>query len=494
MEKTFYITTSIDYVNGKPHIGHALEKVQTDAIARYNRLLGRKVFFVTGTDEHGTKIARAAKERGIEIPEFVENNRQVFVDMDKELDISYDFFISTSDKDQHWESCKKIWMKLKDKGDIYKKKYKGTYCVGHEAFVTPKDLNKDGVCDIHNAAPEIVEEENYFFKLSRYTTQIKRAIEDEEMVIWPKERKNEIVSLLEQGLEDVSFSRPKDKLEWGIPVPDDKDHTIYVWADALVNYLSAIDYESEGAKFEFWPADIQVVGKDILRFHAAIWPAMLLSAELKLPKKIATHGFISVEGIKMSKSLGNVIDPFDVIKDYGTDAIRYYLLAEISFAKDGDFSYDRLKERYNGDLAFGLGNFISRITTLGERHVKGSLGDEPSEKTKEQIKQYFDKYNECMEGLRINEAISAIQLLIGFGDKKINESRLWELPEKDQETFEKELNDLAHIASTVALMFLPIIPSSSKEILKRLGISDIERKDEWKFLFKSGDPLFSHRD
>lgn len=491
--KTFYITTAIDYVNGTPHIGHAFEKVHADAVARYFRLQDYRVFFVTGTDEHGAKIARTADQQKVDVQEFVDANAKVFMDMDKQLNVAYDFFIRTTDKQKHWGSAEKMWNAIMQSGDLYKKTYTGLYCVGHEAFVTPKDL-KDGVCEMHNTQPEHIQEENYFFKLSRYTEQIKKAITSGEMQIIPKERENEIMSFLDEGLVDIPFSRLKSSLEWGIPVPTDQDHTMYVWADALTNYLSALDWAEQSELFTaFWPASVHIIGKDILRFHATIWPGMLLSAGLALPQRILTHGFLSVDGAKMSKSTGNIVNPFEVIEEYGAEAVRYYLLSEIPFTRDGDFSKEKLKARYNGDLAFGLGNFIARITTLGEKHISGITHKNPSQETQQMLSEKFNAYNQSMQNFHINEAISFIQSLMQFGDKKINDTRLWELPEKDNEAFVQEINDLAHLATTIAWMLLPIIPETAQTILKRFGITDISKKQHWEFSFQSGEPLFAHK-
>ena len=492
--KTFYITTAIDYVNGSPHIGHAFEKVHADALARYFRLQEYRVFFATGTDEHGAKVVRSAEEQRISVQEFVDSNAQMFKNMDQQLDISYDAFIRTSDKQKHWGNAEKMWNALARSNDLYKKTYKGLYCVGHEAFVTQKDL-KDGVCEIHNKAPEEIEEENYFFKLSRYTEPIQQAISSGEMSIIPKERENEVMSFLNEGLIDIPFSRPRKDLQWGIPVPGDSDHTMYVWADALTNYLSVLDWEQESELFSaFWSADIHVIGKDILRFHALIWPAMLLSAGLSLPKRLLVHGFLSVDGAKMSKSVGNVVDPFEVVAEYGADAVRYYLLSEVPFTKDGDFSKEKLKARYNGDLAFGLGNFISRITTLGAKHIQGTVHSYPSQETQDAISSNFEQYTNAMQNFHTNEAISFIQALMQFGDKKINSTELWKMPEKDNATFVQEMSDLSHVATTVAWMLLPIIPNTAQTILNRFGIGDISQKKHWEFCFQRGEPLFVHKD
>ncbi len=363
-KKKFYITTSIAYTNMTPHIGFALEVIQADVISRYHRFLAEDVFFLTGTDEHGAKVAKAAKEAGKVPKKFCDEISAKFRDLKKILNLSNDDFIRTTDKKRHLPTVKKVWLKLKENNDIYKKKYKGFYCLGCEAFITKKDL-KDGKCLIHQREPEIIEEENYFFHLSKYSKEIENILANDKIKIIPKTRKNEMLNFLKQGLEDISFSRPRKDLKWAIPVPNDPSASVYVWVDALVNYLSAIGYVDDEKKFKkYWPADVHCIGKDIQKFHCLIWPGILLSLGLPLPKTIFVHGFITIAGQKVSKSLGNVIDPFELVKKYGTDAVRYFLLREIPPTEDGDFTYQKFERRYNSDLAGGLGNLVARIITL----------------------------------------------------------------------------------------------------------------------------------
>ncbi|MBI5742567.1 MAG: methionine--tRNA ligase, partial [Candidatus Niyogibacteria bacterium] len=374
MEKKFYITTAIDYANAAPHMGHALEKTQADALARYHRILGEEVRFTTGTDEHGAKIARAAKKAETAPQAFVDQNAEKFKELLRLLDISNDDFIRTSDAGRHHPAAVKIWRALAASGDIYKKSYRGLYCVGHEAFITEKDLT-DGKCADHNAAPETIEEENYFFKLSKYGPRIKQAIESGEMKIIPEFRQNEILALIAEGLEDVSFSRPARDISWGVPVPDDPTQTMYVWCDALTNYISALGFGGADEKLfeKFWPEATHLIGKDILRFHAAIWPGMLLSAGLPLPKRIITHGFVTSQGQKMSKTIGNVVDPLTIIEKYGAEALRYYFVREMPTFDDGDFTEEKMKAAYNGSLANGLGNFVSRTSKMITQYFDGTL-------------------------------------------------------------------------------------------------------------------------
>jgi len=496
MANKFYITTAIDYVNSVPHIGHAFEKVQADTLARYHRALGDGVFFLTGTDEHGAKIARAAEAAGVPAQKFVDQNAKVFQRLAKDLNISNDYFVRTSDKKKHWPAVEKMWRGLVKKGDIYKKNYEGLYCVGHEAFVTSKDL-VDDKCALHKSAPEIVEEENYFFRLSRYTERIEESIKSGEFKIIPEAAKNEILSLIKEGLEDVSFSRPRKDLKWGVPVPEDDSQTIYVWCDALTNYMSAIGYGQTAKSYKltansfsnYWPPDIQVIGKDILRFHAAIWPGMLFSADLPLPRTLFVHGFISVNGEKMSKSLGNVIDPFALIDKWGTDAVRYFLLREIPPTRDGDFTYEKFEERYKADLAKGLGNFTARVVNLGARHIKGEFSALTSSQTQKEIEKTEKKYHAALQDFRFDEALAAVWELISYGDKFVDKSRLWELPEKEPEKFRSHIGELCSLLANITVFLEPFLPSASGAIARQLGIT-LEDKEAWKFKLKKGKALF----
>ena len=487
MSKKFYITTAIDYVNGRPHIGHALEKAQADVLARYHRALGEDVFFLTGTDEHGAKIARAAENAGVPVKKFVETNTNRFKELIKALNISNDLFIRTSDKKIHWPSVEKMWKALDKNGDIYKKKYKGAYCVGHEAFVTKKDL-VDGKCVLHKTKPEIINEENYFFRLSKYTKDIKKYVKSGKFKIVPVSSQNELMGLLDKGLEDVSFSRLSKDLSWGVPVPGDDGHTIYVWGDALVNYLSALGYDKNSQKFKkYWPVDVHVIGKDILRFHAAIWPGMLISAGLPLPKVLFVHGFISVGGEKMSKSLGNVVDSFELVEKYGTYAVRYYLLREIPPTKDGDFTHEKFEERYKADLARGLGNFTARVVALGAKYIKTPIKPKMSAATKTQIDKTWKNQRKSMEEYRFDEALQAIWQLISYGDKFVAKTKLWELPKKDPKKFEAYIAELSTILFELSKMLQPFLPESSEKIAGQLGISPQSTEA---FRLKKGKALF----
>ncbi|MBI4087226.1 MAG: methionine--tRNA ligase [Candidatus Liptonbacteria bacterium] len=469
-EKKFYITTAIDYVNAPPHLGHALEKIQADVLARFHRARGRDVFFLTGTDEHGAKVFRVAKAAGKEPKVLAEEISEKFKSLKKAFNLSWDDFIITTDKERHWPGVRLMWEKLVESGDIYKAKYRGLYCVGHEAFITKKEL-VDGKCPDHQREPELVEDENYFFRLSKYTKEIESRIKNKELKIVPETRANEILSLVEnEGLEDVSFSRSREAMPWGVPVPGDESQTIYVWCDALTNYLSAVGYgRNENYKL-FWPADVQVIGKDILRFHAAIWPGMLLSAGLELPKILFVHGFITVDGGKMSKTVGNVINPLSLVEKYGTDAVRYYLLREIPAYGDGDFSISRLETVYNADLANGLGNFAARVLALVERDANLQIhANDANTLLDSEIQTEIEKTKEVVykkiEEFKLHEALAELWSLMAFGDAYVNREAPWKLSGAAKE---KALFNLVVLLDNIAAMLLPFLPETSEKITKSI--------------------------
>src|SRR3989338_11310750 len=387
--KKFYITTSIPYTNAPPHIGFAFEAIQADVVARYRRHLGEDVYFLAGTDEHGLKTKKEAELAGKTPEAFADEMSQKFRDLKGILNLSNDDFIRTTDKKRHWPAVKKLWEAIDKNGDVYKKKYKGFYCPGCEAFKTQKEL-VNGNCMIHQKPVEEIQEENYFFKLSKYLPEIKKLIKKDAIIITPETKKNEILGMIENGLDDISFSRSKEKY-WGWPVPGDDSQVFYVWQDALPNYISAIGYGTDEKKFKkYWPVDVHCIGKDIIKFHAIYWPAMLLSAGLDLPKSIFVHGFINVGGQKMSKSIGNVIDPFELVDMCGADAVRYFLLREISPTEDGDFTYEKFEQRYNADLAGGIGNLLARTITLAQKNnfKKMSATKQIKKTTKKRSKEY----------------------------------------------------------------------------------------------------------
>lgn len=487
MKSKTYITTSIAYTNALPHIGFALEVIQADLLARYNRLSGREIFFLTGTDEHGLKVEKAAQEAGMSPAEFSEKISSRFLELKKLLNLSNNDFIKTTDEKRHIPTVNYVWNQLKENGDLYKKDYQGYYCVGCEAFVTEKDLI-DGKCPIHKSVPQLVKEENYFFKLSKYQDRLISAIEKDEIRIIPEERKNEILNFAKQGLEDISFSRSIDNLKWGIPVPGDGKQIIYVWGDALINYISAIGYLDNKEKFnQLWPADIQCIGKDIIRFHALYWPAILFSLNLPLPRNILIHGFITSNGEKMSKSLGNIIDPFKIVEKHGADSLRYYLLREIPTTKDGDFSIERFEGRYNDDLASGLGNLISRVLTMVDKYSQGKvpLVEEDPGKHPLRIDENIYNWKKSRKGLdenitefNFNQALACIWNFISEADRYIEKEKPWELFEKGKI---KELNwalyGLLDAIHQIAWQIYPFLPETSLKIAEALSIQGLLKEN-----------------
>lgn len=465
----FYVTTSIPYANAAPHIGFALEAIQADVLARYHRQKGEDVFFLTGTDEHGTKIQRTAKEAGMSPQDYVDGIALKFQELAKVLNISNTDFIRTSDQERHWPAVQTVWQALKENGDIIKKQYEGLYCSGCEGFLTQTDL-VDGKCPFHQKEPELVQEENYFFTLSKYAARLKELLEKRQIRVAPDYRKNEVLELIHQGLEDVSFSRPRMSLEWGVPVPDDESQVMYVWADALTNYISALGYPVGENFKKYWPADVHVVGKDIVRFHALVWPAMLLSLGLELPRTLFIHGFITVNGQKMSKSLGNVISPFDLVEKYGTDAVRYFFISELPATEDGDFSYERFEARYNGDLAAGLGNLVARVLAMANKQFLISIECSNQELGK-LLSETKKRRDAAIEEFKFGEAIGVIWDVVHFCDKYIDETKPWAL--EDEQKKKTALGDLLLAISALANLLEPFLPKTAERIAEQLktGIS-----------------------
>lgn len=464
----FYITTSIPYLNGAPHLGFALEAVQADAIARYHRFLNEDVFFLSGADEHGATIVRAAEKLGKNPKEFVDEQVLKFLSLLKKLGISNDDFIRTSDQKRHWPGAQELWKKLENTGDIYKGFYKGLYCVGHEAFVTDKDLEKSK-CKLHKKEPEKVEEENYFFRLSKYTKKIKELIEKRELKILPEFRKNEVLNILD-GVEDISFSRPAKDISWGIPVPGDATQTMYVWCDALSNYITALGsplLTKEGARGRYWPADVHIIGKDIIKFHAVFWPAMLLSAGLPLPKTIFVHGFINLKGEKMSKTVGNVVDPFSLIEKYGTDAVRFYLLHEVSTFGDSDYSEEHFHDIYEGLLVSRLGNLVSRVTKMIQ-NINEEVGVSANGEFSLDIEKIRKEYGEFMKKYEIGEAIKLVWSFIQKLDEYIEKNKVYNLIKENPEDAKTKLGNLSEAILTVSELIKPFLPETSEKIVSAL--------------------------
>lgn len=443
VKNKFYITTAIDYVNAKPHIGHAFEKVLADALARWHRLKKEDVLYLTGTDENAQKNAQVANEKGIDVQKFVDANSNLFIELCDKLDISYDDFIKTSEK-RHVKKAQEIFRLVYDRGDIYKGKYEGLYCQGCEAFLTEKDL-VDGKCPEHNKEPKKISEDSYFFKLSKYKDKLLKYIES---YVVPSSKKNEIVSRLkEEGLRDLCVAR--SNLDWGIDCPIDKKFKIYVWFDALVNYLTG----SKKGEKDYWPADVHVIGKGINWFHSVIWPAILMSAGIKLPRKLLVHGYLTLDGGKISKSLGNVIDPVELIRDYGSEAVRYSLL-RCSVFEDSDYSEKILVDRYNNELANKYGNLILRVSALAEKNgiEKCKLSITPVKLIRK-----VDKYFESFE---IDKALNEIFLFIDKLNEFIQDQKPWETGDK------KVLYELLYNLRAVSILLFPFIPSSIEKIAK----------------------------
>lgn len=452
MEK-FYITTAIDYINAKPHIGHAYEKVAADVLARYySGKLGKdRVRFLTGSDEHGAKIAKAAEAAGQEMEEFAAETSAKFAFAWDQLNVVPDRFIRTTDPD-HVKTVEELLIKIKDNGFLYEGEYQGYYCVACETFYTESE-SPDHICPVHKTPLEFLKEKNWFLKVSAFTENIKQKIESEELRIWPASAKNEILAWLNKGFNDIAISRPNVK--WGIPLPWDKSQTVYVWVDALINYVTGAKDNSQN----WWPASVHVVGRDISKFHCIIWPAILLAAGLELPKIVVVHGYLTVGGEKMSKSTGNVIDPNDWVAKYGSDAVRYLLMREVAFGQDGDVSEEKLKVRYEGDLANGLGNLLSRVTTLVEKFLDGVLPAdyEPTLPEGKDVERYLQEF-------RFNEALSTIWKAISLSNKLVDERRLWELAKTDKETFGKVAKQLISNLNFIADWLAPFMPETSKKI------------------------------
>jgi methionyl-tRNA synthetase len=466
-----YITTAIDYPNAPPHMGHVLEKVLADVCARWLRLRGDGVWFQIGTDEHGIKIQRAAEEEGISPKELLDRNVPMFEDLYQKLHISFDMFIRTSDQQVHWPTVIELWKRLKDAGMLEKKKYTGLYCSGCERFMTKRDLEND-LCPNHKKAPEEVAEENWFFLLSKESNWLIKILKDTYRIV-PDFRARETLSLVEHGLEDVSFSRPRESLSWGIPVPRDEEQTMYVWCDALTNYISGLDYfglakgheRSSKMGVEWWD-DAQVthvIGKDIARFHALYWPAMLKHANVRIPDRLLIHGFLTSEGQKMSKSLGNVVVPDDVIEKYGVDPLRFYLSHEIPVGRDGDFSWDRLGKLYDAKLRNDLGNLLNRVLVLLNKDG-GELGDMSNP---DFISVTYKDYQSAMNTFELSSALQIAMKIASDSNKYIDAKEPWKLANDKKKIV---LSQLAEALRHLSLALLPFMPETAQKMSKQLNV------------------------
>ncbi|MBN2203144.1 MAG: methionine--tRNA ligase [Candidatus Aenigmarchaeota archaeon] len=475
----FYVTTAIDYVNAAPHIGHAYQKIVADVLARWNKVLGKKVFFLTGTDEHGKKIAESAQKNNKTPKEFVDEISQKFVTSWQALNLDFDRFIRTTDED-HKKTVLEFVKKIEESGDIYKGKYSGWYCVGCERYYTETEM-PDKVCPFHKKPLEEVSEDAYFFRLSKYQDFLLGLYEKNPEFILPVERKNEMVNRVKEGLQDLCITRAS--LDWGIPFPLDKSHVIYVWFDALINYYTAINSDD---KKIFWPADVHLLGKDNGWFHAIIWPAMLKSVGIEMPKNVFIHGFLTFNGNKISKSLGNVISPLVLADKYGADPIRYYCLRQIPFGEDGDFSEEALVNRHNSELADTLGNLVNRVIVLTEKNFDGLVPQKGEDDNLSKLAlETVEKTRKALDNFQFNVALNDIFYFLGEANKYINDNEIWAI--KDKEKLGNMMYNLLEAIRFSSILLYPFIPETSEKITEQLGLEKKFCFDDLKWgLLKTG--------
>ena len=502
---TFYITTAIDYVNSRPHLGTAYEKILADVIARYRRLCGTPTHFVMGNDEHSVNVVKRAVELGLVPDAYCDRMEQEFRDVWASLDISFDDFIRTSEP-RHEAAVTALIARIEAAGDIYQGDYEGWYCVSCEAFKQEKDL-VDELCPIHRVKPSWIREKNHFFRLSRYQEPLRRHFEAHPEFLEPAVRRNEILNVLESGLEDISISRAGQT--WGIRLPFDPESVVYVWFDALINYISAAGFPTDADRFaELWPADVHIVGKDITRFHSIIWPAMLMSAGLELPRQVFGHGFVQFKGERMSKSLGTTVDPLDARERFGADPLRLFLVREISFGQDGDFSWERFEERYNADLANNLGNLVSRVASMANGYFSGVLPPPAGEpgRLAGMADRVVERYGRAMDALQPTDAATAVFELVDATNEFITSTEPWALSRDPGRIDElrQVLFESAEAIRIAAILLLPIMPTSAGEILLRLGQAEapaayrLDRDAAWRAAGElraiKGDPLWPRLD
>lgn len=467
----YFLTTPIYYVNAKPHVGHMYTLIAADVLARHHRAKGDTVLFSTGVDENSQKNVEAAQQQGMEPQVYVDQMAAVWKDTFDTLGCTYDVFIRTTSP-EHVRAVRAVIAAMEEAGDIYLGDYEGYYCVGCEEFIAKKDL-VDGKCPIHKTEPKVIKEQNYFFKLSKYRAQLLAWYEDKPDAVAPHSARNKMLAYIRDEMEDISISRQSQ--QWGIRFPKDEQHAVYVWFDALINYLAVTGYPASGYEHT-WPANLHLIGKDIIKFHCAIWPAMLLSAGLPLPNNIFAHGFFTVNGEKISKSLGNAIDPSQLLQEYPLDAIRYYLLREIPFGNDGDFSFERLKERYNSELANGIGNLVSRVLTL----VENNCADIVFEKEKVSI-----DVSSHIETLSFDRALTEIWHEVSRLDGLIDTTKPWELAKQGKtEELERVLADALSGIWGIGKALQPLLPQTADTILKLLSVTPLK---------KPAEPLFARK-
>lgn len=475
MGKNLYITTAIPYVNAKPHIGNALDYLIADIWARYQKQNGKTVRFQVGTDEHGNKIAAKAQEQGLEPKAYTDQMYGNFQLLMNKVGAEYTDFIRTTD-DHHVAAVQWIWQKLQPY--IYKGSYEGWYCVGHEAFFTDKEVEETGgVCPDHQKPYERVSEENYYLKASAFSDKIREAIEHKRMQIVPEFRSKEFLELMKDGMKDVSISRPRKHLTWGVPVPNDPDQVMYVWIDALANYITVLGYPDHEEWQNYWPADVQVVGKDILRFHAGIWPAMLLGLGIALPKKLLVHGFINIGGAKISKSVGNVVDPNGIIDTYGVDAFRYFFARHIPTQDDGDFTWEKFETAYNTELGNDLGNVVQRVASMITRYQSGVIGDA------RQAEHDMKPYRDAMDALTFDVALDHVWATVRGVNQYLESVKPWEVAKQRENDADAEAH-LSEILATavgslmqIADYLVPFMPQTAKAIHETFETGVIKAKD-----------------
>ena len=472
--KPFYVTTPIYYVNDKPHIGHAYTTILADVLSRYHRNKGRDVFFLTGLDEHGQKVQQAAEERGVEPKIHCDEMAPRFIELWDELHIQYDDFIRTTEK-RHVDVVQNILQKVYDKGDIYEDNYEGLYSVSEERFITEKEADSGDFRDIKK-----LKEKNYFFKMSKYQEKLISHIENNSKFIQPVHRKNEVLGFLKSPLNDLCISRPKSRLNWGIELPFDSDYVTYVWFDALINYVSALGFDSDEKKYNtYWPANLHLIGKDILTTHSVYWPTMLLSAGIKLPKTIFAHGWWLNDQSKMSKSVGNVVDPLELIKSYGVDPVRFYLMKEMVLGQDSNFNIESFVKCYNNDLANDFGNLLSRVSNLINKFYNGILveGEDLSEDGKI-VKgcaiETIDKVSKLMDEMKIDDAIDSAFLLIKNVNKFLEVTVPWKVVKTDLKKGGALLFTAAESLRIIALLLAPIMPNRTALVLETLNTKNTE--------------------